>query len=256
MALETFLYLRPDDNVLRAAGVSGSIDAAYLVEHLTDGRHDTPVRGPGGGNLSLTVTPLASPMNLVVISHHNLDVNVTLGGDLSATITPAEMPPDDIPYNCFHYGAQVTVDNLTIGITGNTRVPIIGEVFGGVAREMVPFQIPDADLQETYSNDPAGISWSNLPFDVGFSPPRSWGGQQFYTGAQKAELHDWFLSQRSGSRLSVLIPDETVQDAWIVRFAAFNAKKVVPSEYLGLTSGADDLWLVTLRFDEFPRHRW
>lgn len=252
MALETFLYLRPDENVAAGAGVTGSIDAGYSAEWLTDQRHDTPVRGPGGGDLSLSLTLSApSDVNLVVISHHDLDEDVVLSGDLSATITASAMLADGIPYNWFHYvgATPVEVSSFDLAITGNSRAPIIGEVFAGVAREMVPFKIDDADLDQSFQNDPGGTSWSMLPFDEGYSPPRSWGGSQYYTGAQKNELEQWFLSQRFGSRLSVLIPDETKQDAPLVRFTSFKAKPARPT-------GSDDLWLVSLLFEEFPRTRW
>jgi hypothetical protein len=58
-------------------------------------------------------------------------------------------------------------------------------------------------------------------------------------------LQAWYRSQRGWSKPSVIVPDASVNDAWIVTVRSFRYRKL-----------DNNLHEVALEFVEYPRSRW
>lgn len=227
------------------AAVSGTVDADYQAAWLTDGRPGFPVRRTG--DLSLTVTPAASKLvDVVAVCHHNIRqaASIALGGSLSSTIPTVAHPPDGIPHNWYRRLAEpVSVATLELDVTGNTDPIVIGELVAGLS------WAPEAGIRSGRQVDGGEpFAWEGEfsvtpPYDPGVAAPRRLSGELALTGDEWSEFLAIHAAQRNGTRPVLLIPDDTVNDAWLAVFRFGDS----------LVGGTH---FVTLEAVEIPRVRW
>lgn len=223
------------------APVSGTVDADYVNDWLTDGRPGFPVQVTGA--LSLTVTPAApQDVDVICLHHHNVReaATVTLGGDLSGAITTRAPFADNIFPNIFRLlSVPVSVSSLVLGISGNT-VPVITSLYAGLSTEI------SLGFEAGRTFDPGKpFPWESTmaPNEDGMTVPRRLSGTWAPTDAEFAALLACLQAMRNGTRPALIIPDDTVNDAWLCTFQITEA----------LVGGNH---FVTIEIVEIPRIRW
>jgi hypothetical protein len=237
-------FVSPHQSVMFAP-VTGTVDADFDPDWLTDGRPTMPVQKTGG-SISLTVTPAAAlNVDVIAVCQHAIRAAaaITLGGSLSSTIATAAYPPDSIPVNWFRkLSSPVSTSSIVLGVTGNTDPVIIGELYAGLSFEIA------SDLETGRTFDPgAPFSWEGYavqpPYDSGFSSPRRMRGQLQPTDAEYASLVACYQAVRRGTRPALVIPNDAVNDAWLSVFQWTES----------LVGGSH---IVTIEIVEIPRVRW
>lgn len=243
----TFSYVRPDEMPSLSATVTttvGATEADYTDDWLVDGRSGRPARATSG-TVTWSCAFTSAEVGCIAVCNHNIDAARTIsitGGFTTSLVGPA-LPADGIPLNPVIYPAATTIAVLAVGVAGNTAAVIIGEFVFGKLRTCIAVRYgSDYDELPHDGNPPRGISVQ--PFDEGLDG-RTFSGVQLYTTAELAELIAWRKSQRGGSKPSLLIPDVSVQDAWL--------GELKPLRYRQVASG---VWEVTFTFVEYPRVRW
>lgn len=213
-----FRYVPPYDSIIGAASV-GSVDADFTDDWLTDGRPGYPVMKTGG-SLSFTITLLAAlTLDVIAVCRHAIRAaaTITLGGDLSSTIATATYPKDLIPYNWYRRLANpISVSSFTLAVTGNTDPVVIGELYAGRSHT---FDVNN--FRHGLMIDPGEpFAWEGdmAPYDDRLSKPRRLVGEFLLSASEYADLIAWDLSTRSGSIPSLIIPDDSVNDVWLVQF--------------------------------------
>lgn len=243
-------YVRPDLS-LNGSAVSGTVDADYDNDWLVDGRPAFPVRVTG--SFSLTVTPAGSPaptIDVIALIHHNVRqaATVTLGGDLSSTIPTVPEPPDGIFPNIYRLlSTPDSVSSLVLGISGNT-VPVITSLYAGLSRELTPLHLGRTeDPAEPFQWEGEGLT--QAPYDPGVSDPWRSAGECILTDDELEDVRDWYLSTRRGTRPTLIILDDAINEAKLVVFR-YKAVDLAPAPY------PDALHTVSFEFVEIPRVRW
>lgn len=214
-------FVRPDR--MLEGSVAGTVDATYQAAWLIDRRPGYPVRRTSG-DLSLAMTIAGSPSptaDVFAIHHHAISAaaTVTLSGDVSTTIPTAAWPPDGIPANWYRrLTSPVSVGSVTLGITGNTGPDIVGGFIAGLS-----YRFTD-DLLINRQFDPGTpFVWEGefgllAPYDSGVSKPRRLSGSMIMDDGDYAELVAWDLSTQNGTLASLIIPSDSVNDAWLGQF--------------------------------------
>jgi hypothetical protein len=242
----TLIYGRPDERVV-GVGVTGTVDADFDAAWLLDGRHSFPIKRTGA--LALQAT-LADPIDadLFAITHHtveeDVDVLVKKGASTVATVTPGAWGADGIAFNPFvRLEDPVTLGDspTTVDLTssGNAGAYVIGEAWIGIARELDEFA-PDLEY------DPGlPFPWETqlAPVDDGLSEPRRLRGELMLDPTQYGDLQAWYQSTRKGVLPSLVIPDATVNDAWLATISYTSRQKA-------------GFFFVTLEIVELQRTRW
>lgn len=237
---KSFLYMRPDERAYPGS-VSGSVDADFVAAHLIDGRPSFPVKKTGG-SISLAVTPdAARNVNGFAAVNHAVRaaVNIAIGG--IGTLTPSTWGEDGIPFNPFQLlTAAVALGTPTVSVTGNVDPVIIGDLWLGTLRTL------DGDFLHARQLEPGeAFTWESAlaPYDDGESEPRRLSGSVVLSDSGFADLQAWYRSTRRGARPSVVVPDSSVNDAWLAVIQYREAH----------TEG----WhMVELDVLEIPRTRW
>lgn len=245
------LYIRPDEMYSYAASVAATVDTDYLAAWLCDARAGRPIRSTSG-SFSATITG-SGQISLCVLGNHNLAAGVaaTLGGDISATLTSATpVPPSGIPLNPFDSITPTSATSVTLTIAGNPVDVVVGELFLGVQRTMralrIDAQYSHLDFARGRDLDLASVP----PYDPGLEA-RTWSGSLYVTGTQLDEFIAWQQAQLSATKPSILIPDDGVNDAWIVHLQALQYRVAA-----GHSAHASRCYDVQLSFAEYPRTRW
>jgi hypothetical protein len=225
-------------------------DGDYHAENLTCGWPGTPVRWRTGSASGTITLPSAATISLVVVSHHKLDAGkaVSFTNGITVTVTtPATTPPDDIPLNPWTTitpAAGVTA--FDFAVSSNTEDVILGEIIAGEYDTLtLPLYSNDRRGERSFARDMPIEQSSVRPHDPGLSARKPWAGRYVLTQAQLDTVIAWFRAQRNGTYPSVLIPDTSVNDAWVGFLGA--------PEYEPFTGR---LWAVDLTFTEMPRSRW
>jgi hypothetical protein len=242
-----FHFVMPSEMTSLYASVAATVDSDYLPGWLCDGRCGRPSRFTDGSP-SATITPSpAGDVSLVAVCNHNLDAGkaVTFGGDITATVTNGAVPANGIGLNPFTTISPVSgVDNVTMAVSGNSQTVVIGEIVFGKSRTIrapqfvSPFEIDGHDL------DTDAEFSSLMPYDRGLEH-RVITGWNYYSTADKDLILEWFRSQRGGSRPSLIVPDSTINDAWLCKLLKPKWQQAGPGKYR-----------VDLTFVEYPRSRW
>lgn len=239
------LYVRPDESFMFGT-VTGTVDAEYDADWLIDGRGSRPVRNTT--NLSLTATaPSARTVTLIAICNHNIAGTITVGGQ---AIGPATLGADGIysnPYATVALGSQTS-----LALSCNGSPAIIGELYAGTSRTLERFQLhTGAELEEADPLTWEGDASSIPPYDPGVADARVLRGETLVSDTGLNDIRAWYRSTRRGTRPSLIVPIDTVNDAWLVTFTyRVELVRIHPS-----TPG-QSIHRVQFEFVELPRVRW
>lgn len=242
-----FYYSRPDERGY-AASATGSVDADFEAEWLMDGRANFPAKRTGALNIVTTLEG-ATFANLFAIINHNVAeaVNVTFThGAGGGTVTPGTWGGDDIPYNPFVLSSGNIAGSTTVASSGNTDPYVIGEAWAGRARQLPQRPGITVDLLHGLQNayeEPYEWTSQLAPYDDGNSAARVLTGKIVVDADGYDEIRTWYESTRRGTRPTLIIPDHTINDAWLATFSYTMEKD-------------EGFFHVSLTFKEIPRQRW
>lgn len=245
-----YLYLRPSRNVATgktATSSAGTVDTEHPITWLTDGRPSFPTRWDAGAWGASIALGSAKDVQLVSVANHSLDADVTVGGasgTLDVTATPLENGTRLNPY--FVLDSPSSISTLTLSGT-NTGPIIIGDVFAGVPEEFPPLKMGSywEELHDKMPDELQG-DFLNVPFPDEGVEWRLFGGSQQVHSTVKAQWESWFRDQRSGSQFSLMVMDQTVNDARVVL--------VLKTRFT--SAGQKDMWDADFRWVEIPRYNW
>lgn len=239
------LYVRPDE-AFQYGTVTGTVDAEYDADWLIDGRGSRPVRNSSG--LSLTATaPAARTVTLIAVCNHNIPGAITVGGN---AIGPATLGADGIYSNPWLTVANGSVTTLALSCSGTPA--IIGELYAGTRRTLERIQLhTGAELDESDPFEWEGDASSIPPYDPGTSDGRVLRGEALVSDVGLADVQAWYRSTRRGTRPTLIVPRDDVNDAWLVTFRyRVELVRVHP------TVAAQSIHRVEFEFTELPRVRW
>jgi len=249
----------PAHQSIIGAPVTGTVDADYEENWLTDGSPGYPVQVTG--NLSLTVTPASSlSVDVIAVCHHNINTvaTIALGGSLASTIETQAHPPDDIPTNWYRrLETPVTVTSIDLDVTGNGDPIVIGELYAGLS-ELFPALHLGRQLSPGSVFAWEGEFSSLPPYDPGVHRPLRVRGTMILTEVQLNTLNECYLSQRNGSKPVLIIFDYPVDHAYLCHFH-YEAEDFAPGEAPSgspLAAEPAALFVVTMEIAEIPRLRW
>jgi hypothetical protein len=218
--MASLYFVRPDENWAYAGAVAdtvGATDADYTNEWLCDGRAGRPARATSG-TVTWTITNPSAEVGLICVANSNSNVNATIGGSVSATVTAGALGGQAIRKNGVIAGKYRTLTR-PVYTDDNTELTDFAR-----AQEMDLSSIP--------------------PYDPGLVA-RTWSGSFIVTSAEKDDILAWYEAQRGGTRPSLVVPQTTVNDAWV----CFLQK---PS----FSPAGGIYWTVQLSIVEVPRVRW
>lgn len=225
---------------------TGTVDADFDADWIVDGNPGRPVSAAAGLSLNVTA-PASRTVSILSIINHNISGSVGITGGVTATIPAATLNKDDIYLNPWVQISPVSASTLTLTAAGTPAV--IGELFAGKLR-MLERQLltePEFDLSDPFEWEGSAMP----PYDPGISDTRRLVGETIVTGTGLADIHAWYQSTRRGTRPSLIVPIDTVNDAWLVTFN-YTWRPV----YILQGSPEVSLHRVAFEFVEIPRVRW
>ncbi len=237
-------FISPAKMCTLGASVTGTVETGYDADALCDGDPSNPVRTTStGASFTATGTSVAG-VNGVVLAHTNLigGLNVTIGSDLSGTLVTPAVPNDGIPLNGWKEVTPATADSVSITLSGNDTTVVIGELIAGVL-ETIGLRY-GASFQEDNYRIAGDSPVRRVGYDMGYAS-RILSMDTVITAAQLASIEAWRRACRQTSRPSVLIPYDTVNDAWLVMWERFESKPWAPT-----------LFQVSMSWRELTRTRW
>jgi hypothetical protein len=266
MAIGRFYLMKPSDCFSLYGDVSidaGAVDTDYQAAWLTDGRPGRPVRATSGA-LTFTITngsftPGSLPTlpsghtnkTLVVLANTNIvGATITVSGTISGSITAPTTQWNGINYSPYLLTTLTTLSTVTVAITGATEDVIIGEAMIGSAIELWPPPPPEDQSIEwnDFPMENAGGEFASVqPYYRGIES-RKLTFTQYYNRTMLDELIKAQRSQRAGEQPLVIVPNSTINDAWVVYMA--------PVKYSVHAGGPSPTFRVELSFTEYPRSNW
>lgn len=225
------VYGRPSDNLVDQATVtvqSGTPLAGYEVENLSSGTWAHPFKV---AETSLEVRfAFGAPVlpALAILGNSNLTVAATLygsaaagGSDVSAVFGIPALSVDGFYASVFQdLSALAAKQHWRLVITGNAAPIVLGELFLGSA-----YRTLDTHYELTEQTGLAA-TWKNVRLETAFgvelvyqqaSRREAIDGVVGVTLAEFADLEAWHQDCRGSARPTWLIPDASVNDAWLVR---------------------------------------
>jgi len=244
---QSFYYVRADEMIYGATvtTTAGATDSDYNDDWICSGWPGTPARATTG-TVTWDATFSAKEISLVAACHCNSDVNATIGGGASATITAGALQPDGTRLNGFATFTPASITNLTIAFSGAAEDVILGEFVAGKKRTLTLPKLSDDDRSEADFTRPIEMDATSIaPYDIGLSGRGPWSGTFALTTTELNNMIACFRAQRNGTRPTLIVPNTSVNDAWLGFFAAPKYKPIGPA-----------FWRVQLVFREIPRLRW
>lgn len=246
-----FYYVRPDESYIGST-VTGTVEATYDADWLTDGRPGFPVRHATALNVTAT-PPTTREVGLIAVCNHNIAGTVDVEGN---TIPAATLGGDGIYYNSFL--ALVTPSsptNLTLQVTQTPA--IVGELYAGKRRELERQLLTEPTFDYGDPVDWDGEYPSIAPYDDGLSLPRRLIGEAYASDLSLPDLIAWHESTRKGTRPTLIVPRSGVNDAWLVTFS-FRWRPVMDFDaaFLQAHPGVRAVYKVSFDFLELPRSRF
>jgi hypothetical protein len=229
---------------------SGTTDSDYTDDWLVDSRPGWPAKATTG-TVTWTVTKTGGYVDGIGIFNHNLDAAlvVTIGGDVSTTITIPTARPSGIPRNPFKsVTAVASCATLSIAIASNSLAVTIGGFYAGKKRTFPHTGLAVRGLsgsEQDFRSRSGGDDSMMMPYDPR-QRTRPLRGSTVCTTAELDDLIAWQESQKGGSLPSILIMDDTANDARLVYMSL---------SYDSVPNGSG-LWEASLAFSELPRVRW
>lgn len=248
---QNLFYVRPDENWAYNATVTltaGTVDSDYSASWLTDGRAGRPVLCTSG-TATFRLSASSAEVGIIAVCHHRLDaaLDVTVSNGLSATITTnTPTPPSGIPLNPYTTVTPTNVTALDFAISGNSTNVLIGEIIAGKKRTLRLPSLKSDDRAMANFARKLDIEFPSInPYDPALEARDPWKGTFHLTTTELDDVIAWYQAQRNGTRPSLVVPNTSVNDAWVCFLQAPQYRPLGPS-----------LWAVMLTFVEVPRSRW
>lgn len=244
--------IRPQNMWSYYKAVSGSVlNATYLPDWAADGRFSRPFRGAGTGG-SFTISGAAGMVDMLVLGNSNImgGATVSVSGSVTENFTIAAARPNEIPRNPFIWlDTPVSVSSLTVTVAGNADPFVVGEFFAGLSE---PFDFLEQDNEfgfEIYYIETEDVDVSSvIPTDLG-AEARELSGGAWLTLQQRTFMEDWVSGSMGNTRPTILIPNESDDDAWACKVSA----KITYKQKRG---DPDRLYYGNMTLTEWKRHRW
>lgn len=249
-----FYYVRPDEAPSLSSTVTttaGDTDSDYTDDWICDARPGRPARSTTG-TVTWTAAFSSAEVGLIAVCNCNSDVNATIAGGISTSVVAGALETNGIRLSGFAAPTPATITGLSVGFSAAAADVVLGEFYFGKRRTLVAANgtcgwprledllIEDDDFEMPIEGDFVSVP----PYDRGLFGRRL-TGSHIYTSSQLADLKAWRKAQRAATKPSLIVPDSTVNDAWLVQFRALEFKPI-----------DSDLWQVRLEFVEYPRSRW
>lgn len=238
------------DRSIVGAGVTGTVDADFDPEALTNGFPHLPVKRTGTLSLAVATGSPAVEVGVVAAMNHTVDAArpIVLTGDLSLSLTPDVWRRDGFSKSPFHIlTSPQPVTGFTVTVTGNSVPVVIAELWAGecVQLENELFIQPDIDTAEPFP-------WESQmpPYDDG-TEARRLAADTVVSDVGLAQIEGWYESTHRGTLPSLFIPDSYVNDAWLVRF-----KRKVTPVIIDAGDPSRSVHFVRFEFLECERTRW
>lgn len=248
---QSLFYVRPDENWASGGTVtltSGTVDSDYEASWLVDDRPGRPVRCTSG-SATFRIAAASGEVGLIAVCHHRLGAGqvVTVSNGVSATITAnTPTPPNGIPLNPFTTVTPTNVTAVDFAISNNPTDVLIGEIIAGKKRTLrLPTLKTDDRGMGDHSRSVGSEFPSIPPYDPGLASRAPWKGTFLLTTSELDAVIAWYESQRNSTRPSLVVPNTSVNDAWVCFLQAPQYKPLGPA-----------FWSVQLTFVEVPRSRW
>ena len=240
-------FMRPDEMMTLYGTVSGGAATGYDDDWLVDGKVGRPVKTTTSTPPWVITGPSSKLVDCVVVANHNIDPAKTIAitGGVSVNLVGPALRGNGIPFNAWaSVVSPATTNTITVTISSNSVALIVGEVIAGRLRE-VPRGIlmGNSVTFGTGGDQPLGVATSLPGYDDG-TARRAMRCECVCTTANKDILEGWWEATRGDTRPSVLIPDESQNDAWVGHLTEFRA--VTDQGY----------WRVAFTFVEYARTRW
>lgn len=237
-------FVRADENAVLNAAVTtsaGTTDADYTDEWIADGRIGRPARATNG-TVTWSLTFTSAEVGIIAIGNCNSNVNATITGGVSTTVTAGALGENGIRLNGFVKVTPANMTALAVGFSGAASAVVLGEIIAGKYRAL---PIPMFDIShDDYVMEPGAEFASINGFDRGMEA-RRFTGTMKYTKANRDVLMGIWRAQRAGTRPTLMVYDESLNDAVMGFLSKPSYKQVGPN-----------LWSVDLTFQETPRSRW
>lgn len=242
-----FFYVRPDE-AFTYGSVTGTVDDTYESDWLLNGAPWRPVSGAAG--LALTATaPAARTVSLIAVVNHNLTGPVAISGGVTATVPAANVDADGIPFNPWVAISPVNSVSSLVMTVGETP-SIVGELIAGTKRTLGRQLHTGVEFDPAEPYDWVGDFASFPPYDPGYEGRRL-TGEVLVNQAGLEDIQAWYASTRRGTRPTLIVPIDTVNDAWFVYFR-YRYQTIIQ----GKTGVHPGLHRVQFEFIEIPRLRW
>lgn len=241
-----FYFIRPDEMMTLNGAVAGGADTNYLDDWVVDGRVGRPARA-ATGTQTWTVTNSAKNVSLIAVCNHNIDAarTISITGDITTSMVGPALPPNAIPLNPHVSVSATSTATLAVGVASNTVPLIIGEFVAGLRRTLERNLKVKPEFRPSYRTLEHESEFDSLlPYDKGIVARRL-SGEVTLTDAGLADVQNWWDSTRGNTKYSLIVPNATVQDAWLVQFLNFSWE---PDAY--------NRNVVQMVFQEYPRSRW
>ncbi len=243
MASVPFFYFRPADNVADTATVSvqtGTEDTDYPKENLVDlsyAKIAAPAKITGTSGAFVLDWGSAQRVDYVVL-WHNFDAALAVAVQMNATNSwggPTVTTSPTIPATrADGYTQKVGVDlrsvsgystggfrYLRVNVSGTNSEPLGLKVlaFSSVRQLSRNFLL---GLETTENQTPivmqtdARVPWA---YDLN-SAPRSLKGNSVLSDADAESMREWFRACAGPVNPTVVVPDATTTDAWLVRWSS------------------------------------
>jgi hypothetical protein len=252
-------FMRADENVLYGGTVTttaGTTDTTYTDDWLVDGRGGRPAKATNGTVTWSAVGLASGTIGGCVVHSHNIEAARTItiaGGVISLSLAGPAVRTNGIPVNPWGSTTEASGTTVSVAVASNPSAVVIGELLAGKFRDtsrgfqVGRVEIGYLDIGRIQSRNRSG---SVPDFDLGLCA-RYIKGVARANAADRTLLEDWYESTRNDTRPSVLIPFDTVQDAWVVSWSSppkFSARMY--------RSSSSAYYEVQLEFEEWPRKRW
>ena len=222
---------------------------SYAAANLCDGDPHNPIRTTLG-TFSFSVTGAAAlvGINGLVVSHHNLDEGLSVNFSTLGDVEMPAVPENDIRLNGVEIlnPAAGSTASTTVSLSGspaNSNPCVIGEVFAGIFREVRSLAVGATFQPISYGIQHPG-EFGGMAYDKG-GEARLFGGAVHLNDAAKAILDAAWRASKANSQPTVIVPDASVNDAWVVTWETYDPQALHPG-----------IWRVEVVWREVARLRW
>lgn len=241
-------WIAPHEMMTLFGSVSGGASTGYDDDHLVDGKPGRPAK-TGTSTPPWVITGLSSKyVDTVVIHNHTVQAGKTIAisGGVSVNLTAPAAQENGINLNPFAYvESPQTTDTITVTVSSNGVDIFMGEVIAGRRRELGDNGVLAGNsIRYLHESElPDGKSSALVGYEDGIEQ-RAIDCEVMCDLTGKTMLETLWRATRGRTRYMVLIPFDTINDAWVGWMENFEAPNV------------QGPYRARFTFVEAPRSRW